>query len=370
MLRYVLTAFLGAGLLAHGQSARQRGQFWERAAQTNTVRLSKQVTRIEIVTRAHVVVRGSTNGSFGVILRQRVRALSPEDANQAWGPPQPMGPFEPTGSILRLGWFPQGSGRVDSMIEVMVPHQLASLGVNNQSGTIEVYDIAGDVQVETTGGPVVVDRIGGDVRATTGLGELLLGRIGGSVQCSSGGGMISLVSAAGEVNCITGGGDIEVGSVGGGLVVSTEGGNIHVVRAGGTVRAKSLAGLVDVEEALGKVYADSSAGAVRVRGGSGPMTVSAMMGDILAELFGGGRFAGSSLVSGSGDITVMIPAGLGLVVRARTSSGSPARIVSEFAEIQAKSVGWRSPAATSSIQGGGPVLDLNTNGTVYLKKAK
>jgi hypothetical protein len=361
---------MGAGLLAYGQGMRQVGQFWERFERTNTVRLSSKVTRIEIFSRAHVVVRGSTNGSFGIALRQRVRALSPEDANRAWGPPQSMGPFEPTGSILRLGWYPQGSGRVDSMIEVMVPYQVSALVVNNQAGPIEVYDIAGDVQADTTGGPVVLDRIGGDVRAHTGLGELLMGSIGGSIQCSSGGGMIGLVSASGEVNCITGGGDIEVGSVGGGLVVSTEGGNIHVVRAGGTVRAKSLAGLVDVEEAHGKVFADSSAGAVRVRGGAGPLTVSAMMGDILAELFGSGRFSGSSLVSGSGDITVMIPAGLGLMVRARNGAGSAARVISEFPEIQSKSVGWRSPVAESSIQGGGPVLDLNTNGTVYLKKAK
>lgn len=370
MLRLVLSAFLGVGLLAHGQSVRQQGLFWERSAQTNTVRLGNKVSRIEIFSRAHVIVRGSTNGSFGVVLRQRVRALSPEEAERALGPAQPPGPFEPAGNILRLGWKPLGSGRVDSMIEVMVPYQVPTLVVSNEAGPVEVYDIAGDVQVDTSGGPVVLDRIGGDVRANTGLGELLLGAIGGSVQCSSGGGMIGLVSAARDVNCITGGGNIEVGSVGGSLIVSTEGGNIHVVRAGGTVRAKSVAGLVDVEEALGKVYADSSAGAVRVRGGQGPLTVSAMMGDILAELFGSGRFAGSSLVSGSGNITVMIPPGLGLVVRARNSSGSAARVVSEFPELQPNSVGWRAPAATASIQGGGPVLDLNTNGTVYLKRTK
>jgi hypothetical protein len=360
---------LGAGLLAHGQIVRQQGQFWQRVAPTNTVRLGNKVTRIEIYTRAHVVVRGSSSGLFGIVLRQRVRALSPEDADQAWGPAQPMGPFEPTGSILRLGWQPLGSGRVESMIEVRVPHQLASLAVNNQAGPIEVYDVVGDVQADTGGGPIVLDRIGGDVRAHTGLGELLLGSIGGSVQCSSGGGMIGLVSATGEVNCITGGGNIEIGSVYGGLTVSTEGGNIHVIHAGGTVRAKSVAGLVDVEEALGKVYADSSAGGVRV-GGQGPLTVSAMAGDILAELLGGGRFSGSSLVAGSGNITVMIPAGLGLIVRARNSAGSAARVISEFPEIQAKSVGWRAPAATASIHGGGPILDLSTNGTVYLKRAK
>ncbi len=369
MLRYVQWMLLGAGLLAHGQTVRQEGPFWQRFAQTKPVRWSTKVTRVEIFSGAHVVVRGTADGSFAVSLRQRVRALSAEDADRAWGP-LPIGPFGPSGNTLRLGWYPQGSGRVDSMIEVMVPYQILSLVVSNQSGPVEVYDIAGDVQADTSGGPLVLDGIGGDVRAHTGLGEVLLGSIGGSVQCSSGGGMIGVVRSAGEVNCATAGGDIEIGSVRGPLVVSTEGGNIHVVRAGGTVRAKSLAGSVDVEQAQGKVFADSSAGGVRVRGGSGPMTVSAMMGDILAELFSGGRFAGSSLVAGSGDITVMIPPGLGLAVRARNNSGSAARVVSDFPEIQARSVGWQAPAAVSSIQGGGPVVDLSTNGTVYLRRAK
>jgi hypothetical protein len=328
-----------------------------------------KVTRVEILSGAHVVVRGTADGSFAMVLRQRVRARSLEDANRAWGP-LPVGPVAPTGSLLRIGWYPQGSGRVESMIEVMVPYQTASLLVNNHAGPIEVYDIAGEVEADTSGGPLVFDRIGGDVRAHTGLGEVLLGTIGGSVRCATGGGMIGLVNAAGEVNCITGGGNIEVGSVGGPLVVSTEGGNVHVARAGGTVWAKSLAGTVDVGEARGKVVADSSAGGVRVRGGSGPLTVSAMMGDILAELFGGGRLANSSLVSGSGDITVMIPAGLGLAVRARNNSGAAARVVSEFPEMEARNVGWRAPGVATSIQGGGPVLDLNTDGVVYLRKAK
>jgi DUF4097 and DUF4098 domain-containing protein YvlB len=370
VLRYVQCLFLGVGLLAQGQTVRQEGQFVERFMLIKPVRWSGKVARIEIFSRAHVVVRGTADGSFGIALRQRVRATSLEDAAAALGPLPPMGPLAPTSSTLRLQWYPQSSRRVDSMIEVMVPYQVGSLVVSNQANPVEVYDIAGDVRVETSGGPLMLDRIGGDVRAHTGLGEVLLGTIGGSVRCSTNGGMIGLVSSGGEVNCITGGGDIEIGSVKGALVVSTEGGNIHVLRADGTVQAKSAAGLVDVEEARGRISADSSAGAVRVRGGSGALTVSAMLGDILAELFNGGRLANSSLVSGSGDITVMIPAGLGLAVRAQNGSGSPARVVSEFPEMQARSVGWHAPAAVSSIQGGGPVVDVTTNGTVYLRKAK
>jgi hypothetical protein len=101
------------------------------------------------------------------------------------------------------------------------------------------------------------------------------------------------------------------------------------------------------------------------------MTVSTMMGNILAELIAGGRMADSSLVSGSGDITVMIPADMGLAVRARNDFGISPRIISDFPELEVRSVGFRAPQSQGAINGGGPVLDLNTSGgVIYLRRVK
>jgi DUF4097 and DUF4098 domain-containing protein YvlB len=190
------------------------------------------------------------------------------------------------------------------------------------------------------------------------------------------------------MNCVTGGGDIDIKFAGGAIAVSTEGGNIHVEKAGGTVRATSLAGLIDVVQARGAVFADtgggsiqvgsangvraeSAMGTIRVKGGSGPMTLATMAGNILAELLSGGRLADSSLMSGSGDITVTIPSGLGLDVRARNDSGISPRIVSDFPELQVKSVGFRSPQGQGAINGGGPMLELTTSGgAIYVRRAK
>ncbi len=44
--------------------------------------------------------------------------------------------------------------------------------------------------------------------------------------------------------------------------------------------------------------------------------------------------------SGDGDITVFIPANMGLSVRTRNDSGSSARVVSDFPELQLKTVGF------------------------------
>ena len=387
LIKFVLLTMMAA-VCAWGQSVQRDGQYWVRNGGSEPAKLSPQVRRFEIFTRANVTVRGSDDGTVQIKLRQRVRATTAEEANRMWGPVGQIAPFVAVGGVMRLEVYPPGSSRVITELEISLPKQLAFVWVNNRSGSVEMYDLDGSVQADSGGGPLVMDRIRGDVHGHTGFGEIRLGTIGGSAQCSSGGGSITLESATGEMNCVTGGGDIGVKFAGGAVAVSTEGGNIHVEKAGSTVRARSVAGVVEVVQARGAVFADtgggsiqigsangvraeSAAGTIRVRGGSGPMTVSTMAGNILAELIAGGHLADSSLVSGSGDITVMIPAGMGLALRARNDSGVSPRIVSDFPELQVRSVGFRSPQGQGAINGGGPVVEVSTSGgAIYLRRAK
>jgi DUF4097 and DUF4098 domain-containing protein YvlB len=346
------------------------------------------VKRFEIFTRANVTVRGSDDETVQIKLRQRVRVATAEEADRMWGPVSQIAPFVAVGGVMRIQAYPAGSTRVTTEFEISLPKRLAFVYVNNRSGSVEMYDLDGSVQVESSSGPLVIDRVRGDVRGYTGFGEIRLGTIGGSAQCSSGGGSITLESAMGEMNCVTGGGDIDIKFAGGAIAVSTEGGNVSVEKGGSTVRARSVAGLIDVVQARGAVFADtgggsiqvgsangvraeSAAGTIRVKGGSGPITLSTMVGNILAELIAGGRLGYSSLMSGSGDITVMVPAGMGLNVRARNDSGVSPRIVSDFPELEVRSVGFRSPQGQGSINGGGPVIDLNTSGgAIYVRRVK
>lgn len=387
MRKLVLLGVIAAAL-AVAQNVQREGQYWVRSGGSEPAQLSAQVKQVEIFTRANVTVRGSADGTVQIKLRQRVRANTAEEANRMWGPVGQIAPFVAAGGVMRLEVYPPGSSRVTTELEISVPRQLPFVWVNNRSGSVEMYDLDGSVRADSGGGPLVMDRIRGDVRGHTGFGEIRLGTIGGSAQCSSGGGSITLESATGEMNCVTGGGDIGIKFAGGAVAVSTEGGNVRVEKAGATVRARSVAGVVEVVQARGAVFADtgggsiqvgsangvraeSAAGAIRVKGGSGPMTVSTMLGNIVAELMSGGRMADSSLMSGSGDITVLIPAGLGLAVRARSDSGTATRIFSDFPELQVRTAGFRSPQGQGSINGGGPVLELNTSGgAIYIRRAK
>jgi hypothetical protein len=342
------------------------------------VTLAPQVKRVEVFSRGQIVVRGSTDGKVSLAVRQKTRAASEAEATRIFGPRSVLVPFKAQGVVLRFEMYPPPSSTVITEIEIAIPRSMPVVWINNATGSVEAYDLDGSLRVDAVGGgPITVDRIRGDVGTYTSVGTIKLGTIGGSVECRTGGGMIVVLNAAGSANCASGGGDIEVKSVGGPLQVSTEGGNIHVEKAGATVRAKTLEGQVDVVEARGTVIADSAAGGVQVRGGSGALNISAMLGNIVAELLGT-RFVNSSLTTGAGDITVSIPEGLGLRVRAQNASGITPRIVSDFPELQVRSLALRAPGQMGSewmgqgaVYGGGPVLDLNTNGgVIYLRRAK
>ncbi len=260
---------------------------------------------------------------------------------------------------------------VKTDIEITVPPQVSTVIVKTDLGSIDVADFDGAVQL------------------TTGGGEIQLGKIGGSVQCFSGGGQVTIERAGAAINCTTVGGNMTVRDAGGTVALSNQmGGNIHVDKAAGDVRVHSAQGMIEVGQAGGAVFADtqggfiqvgsahgvqaeSMAGMVRVKNDAGPMNLAATAGNILAELLNGARMQDSSLVAGAGDITVLIPAGLAMSVMARSSTGGAPRIVSDFPEIRvAPTKFFQAPMmGQGSINGGGPVLNLNvSNGVIYLRK--
>ena len=127
-----------------------------------------------------------------------------------------------------------------------------------------------------------------------------------------------------------------------------------------------------MDSAMG-VKAEPGAGMVRVKAPSGPVTISAAAGSILAELLAGRRLQDSSLMAGAGDITILIPSNLAVTVMATTNTSGPARIVSDFPEIRVNPTAlFQAPIqAQGSINGGGPVLRLHaSSGVIYLRRIK
>jgi len=373
-------------LAAQEAPIQRQGADWVRAI-NGIVGVGPQ-SRLEVRTRGSIVLRGVAGKQVTYRVVQRVRAETISEARSLLG--EVATATQRLGDLVRLTVAPECSPLVRTELEISAPSQLPAVILETGAGGVEAYDFNGSVQAITAGCLIHGDRIGGAFLGRTGGGEIRLGKIGGPVQCISGAGSIFVESAGGETTCHTAGGDVGVGEASGPVRLSTEGGNIRVGKAASTVEAHSAEGVIDIGQAGGTVIADtrggsiqvgsargvrceSAAGAVRVKTSSAPLRISTAVGSILAELLAGTHLEDSSLVAEGGDITVLIPSNLAVSVMARSDSGGDPRIVSDFSEIHVRRMGFVKPPieAQGAINGGGPVLHLNTaGGTIYLRRLK
>ena len=273
-------------------------------------------------------------------------------------------------------------------LEVYVPPQVKTADVIIvQSGDIEAYGFGGALLLRTPAGDIQADGIGGRVQAFTGGGHIQIGQVGGDVTCSTGAGSVT-VASAGAVNCQTAGGEIAVKQARGAVALFSGGGNIEVDQAAQNVEAHSTRGEIVIRRAGGMVEATTGGGAIRIgsaagvhaasasgpvylAGATGALSVSTALGSILAELMTGARLQNSSLVTASGDITVMIPSNVALSVMATDERGGVPHVDSEFGGFRAPVLTFgRPPLAQGNINGGGPTMLLSGSDMIYLKRTR
>ena len=326
-------------------------------------------TRLQVNTRGNVVVRRETGDQVTYRVRQRVRAASEDQARALLG-----GGVRQVSSArgrVVLDLQPISAGTVKTDIEIWVPPQVSVVIIQTGLGGINVADFDGAVQLRTEGGDIQLGKIGGTVQCYSGAGEVIIERAGGSIACTTAGGNIAVHDAGGPVALSNQmGGNIRVDKAAADVRAHSAQGMIEIGQAGGAVFADTQGGFIQVGSAHG-VQAESMAGMVRVKNDAGPMNLAAMAGNILAELLSGTRMQDSSLVAGTGDITVLIPSNLAISVMARNSTGGTPRIVSDFPEIRVTpSKFFQAPmVGQGALNGGGPVLNLNvSSGVIYLRR--
>jgi hypothetical protein len=374
------------GLLA--QDVTKEGSDWVRRQSASDV-APPQATKIEVHAQGGIVVRESNDNRLSYTFTQRIPAGSRTEAQAQ----QTLG-----GGLFRRVLMPNGavmvvadgtSSNVSTVLEIQVPKNFNSAALEVRfGGDISIYDFRGNVAAVTGSGSIRGDRIHGSVNAKSGGGEIRFGTVDGSVECFTGAGSITIDSAGGRVDCTTGGGQTNVRQAGGAVVLHAEGGDISVQRAAGSVDARASSGLIEVGQAGGNVIAitrggsiqvgpahgvraESGQGKIHVYGVSGPLSLSAAMGNILAELMAGAQIQESSFLSRAGDITVSMPSNLAVSVMATQDSGGNPRIQSDFSELRANAIGWQRPPVVvqGAINGGGPVFHLSAP-VIYLRKIK
>lgn len=384
-----IAPFACAAVLAQMHSAitRESGELVQTTEGSLPLALA---SHFRFTTAGTVIVRGGEGPLVSYKIRQRVKAAS-DTAGRGQ-----------LGNVLirtstRANWSAMtvlagDPARIATEMYLTVPRNLQELVLSSVAGNVEAYDMDGAVSAETGGGRIQMDRIGGGVIAKTGGSDIRIGRVNAGLRCFSGGGSIEVDYAGGETWCETAGGEIVIGESAGMVHATTAGGNIRVRRAAASVVAKSDGGLIEIGQSGGLVTAqtrggsievggskgvecESAAGAIRLRGLVGPLRAETAMGSILAELLPQARLAESTLNSGVGDITVLIPSNLAVSVRALSESRNrPARIVSDFPEIRvtaAPTARGGAMTAEGALNGGGPLLRITaSSGMVYLRRQR
>ncbi|MGO9096555.1 MAG: DUF4097 family beta strand repeat-containing protein [Bryobacteraceae bacterium] len=380
-LWFLLAAMAAAP--SHAQIVRE-GADWVQTA-TGSATLAGGAL-LKVSTRGAVVLQGEARQDIGYVLKKRVRAADLARARALLDGVTVKTTRRNGGLALEVSLPAGGAAAAD--LQLRVPRSLRETSLESQGESIQAYDLDGSLRADSRGGRLQADRIQGDVTVRTGGGMVRLGKVGGNVLCFSGGGTISADMIGGQAGLNTEGGEIYVRMARGLVRASTRGGNIRVDRAERGVTANAQAGLIDVLEAGGPVIAETGAGAIRVRSAGnvecqagtgavqlrevfGGLRVAMRSGSILAEL-AGKPLEDSTLSTGAGDITVLIPSNLAVTIQAINAFPGGRRIVSDFAEIRPRLAQAEGESeAQGTINGGGPLLRLTASGgTIYLRRQK
>lgn len=233
----------------------------------------------------------------------------------------------------------EGSGK----LTVQATGDVASAGYISENLIVRRTDEQGTGRIEISGsdGTEISNRVnleatltlprGITVNATTAGGHITANNFDGTQQFETSGGHINLTSISGNTTAHSRGGHIVGNRLSGTFRLQTEGGHIRVSRLDGELEARTGGGHIQLESLTGSVDAETSGGNIdaQVDSAGGPL----------------------SLVTSAGNITLLLPSGLGAELQAR---GTQVHLAEGFGFEGSKTAG----NITGSLNGGGIPITL------------
>lgn len=214
--------------------------------------------------------------------------------------------------------------------------------------------------------------IDGDFSTTLPFGDVQVGKVSGNVRIVTYGGQIRVAEAAKGADLSTSGGDIQIDGVHGDLRAITHGGEVRVGRVTGDAKLETMGGDVDLASCGGSVTAKTGGGDLRLHQVHGSVHASAGGGDVHCDIVGHETPEGVTISSGSGDVTLVLPANFRANVDVQVSGvdDETDAIVSDFPEIAiSRRPSSMQQSAKGAINGGGPRVAIRiSSGTVRIKK--
>jgi hypothetical protein len=180
----------------------------------------------KIVVKAHIVVP-DTDGDRAreIVARDMVLSLEP-DSDSA----ELKSYFDGDGGLFR------SSPLID--LEIRLPAGM-SLNVEDSSGSIEIENVAGDIEVDDGSGSILLTEVGGNIKIRDGSGSIVAEGAGGDVSIVDGSGSVTVARVAGNVTIEDASGSIDVSEVAGDLIIPEDGsGSVNFADILGRVEQK------------------------------------------------------------------------------------------------------------------------------------
>jgi hypothetical protein len=283
-----------------------------------------------------------------------------------------------------------------SDVYITVPAEF-NLDIRTNAGSVTIKgNIAGKVDLGTSGGDIKTENVYGSLDANTSGGNISTWYIKGQTNINSGGGDIRLGDIEGDLILQTGGGNVKVGKItkslklktgGGNIVVNeigkdasmlTGGGNISVEKANGKIEMTTGGGDIKLNSPKGEVIARTGSGSIYVQNAAGKMNLNTGSGEVSINFlsFYNGN---SELKTKNGDVTLYLPGNIKATVTCRVSTWDSSdedenitdNIKSDFTVTTIDKKGKNDDYVTAvyKINGGGSAINVYvSNGSVVLKK--
>ena len=143
-----------------------------------------------------------------------------------------------------LSFHVGGSAKVD--LTVRMPKRLA-LTIDDGSGSVEIDNVAGDVDIEDGSGSLALQSLGGDLKIDDGSGHIEIHRVSGNVDIDDNSGGITISQVGGDVDIEDDSGHMVIEDVTGRVTVDDGSGDIEISRAGDVKIIESGSGDVSVD---------------------------------------------------------------------------------------------------------------------------
>ncbi len=120
-------------------------------------------------------------------------------------------------------------------LEVEVPGRVG-LDIEDGSGSMQVWDVSGDIKIDDGSGSLQMSNVGGDIEIEDGSGSVTIEGVGGDISIDDGSGSITIRDVRGSVVIDDGSGGITVTDVDADLTIVDDGsGSLNFARIDGRV---------------------------------------------------------------------------------------------------------------------------------------